>query len=439
MKKALIIILLLVIQNSNAQLGIGTLVPNNSSILDLTATDKGLLIPRMTTTQRNLIASPALSLMIFNTDEGEFNSYNGAVLGWQDFSTAYKSVSVTGDIATNSITDIAVTDMTVAPITRGTYSVAFNSQYSNAPTSTTTTITTGASGTAQGKIDLQTAYNQLHAMAATQPAHAAAMGSGETLLPGVYSFVAAASIAATLNLDAQNDPNALFVFNIGGAFACGAATIIVLKNGAKASNVFWVSGGPPSVGAGSTMVGTMIASFGAGAIGATCTLEGRLLTLSGAITFGPATAVVPTDVSPINLGSATNFALFTANGDIANTAASTITGDIGTDLGAVTGLETSTHNGKVYLASTPPSAGTTTTSTTVTPNNNPSVATFSIYQNGNIIPSSTKSLSCNASVLNLSLQSIATVEAGQPIEVRWNTNSEKIALGNRTLTIIKVK
>lgn len=433
------IIVLLLTQINQAQVGIGALVPNNSSILDLTSTEKGLLIPRMTTIQRNLIASPALSLMIFNTDEGEFNCYNGAVLGWQDFSTPYKSVSVAGETTTSSTADVLATGMTVAPISRGTYSVAFNSQYSNAPSTVYTTVTASGAGTLNGTVDLKTAYDQLKAMPDTQPLHAAAMGSGETLFAGVYSFAAAASIAGTLNLDAQNDPNALFVFKMGGAFACGAATIVVLKNGAKSSNVFWASQGSPSVGAGSTMIGTMIAGAGAGAISATSTLDGRLMTLAGAITFGPGTAVVPLGVSPINLGAATSFVLFTGEGAISNTAASHITGDIGTNVGAVTGLEISTHIGKIYLSSTPSLPGSSTTTTSIEPNNTPSVASFSIYQNGNLIPSSTKSLSCNASVLNLSLQAIATVEANQPIEVRWNSNSEKIALGNRTLTIIKVK
>lgn len=431
--------LLLFVQISNAQVGIGTIEPNDSSILDLTTTDKGFLVPRMTTAQRDLIAAPAISLMIFNTDQGDFNSYNGTILGWQDFSTASKSVTATGEIATNATTDIAVPDMTVFPVMSGSYLVAFNSQYYNTPTYTTTSVTTGTVGSAQAALDLEAAYQTLHAMPTTRPTHIDAMGTGETLFSGVYAFGGAASIAGTLYLDAQDDPNAIFVFKIGGAFACGAITNVVLINGAKASNVFWVSEGPASVGASSTMVGTMISHAAAAAIAATCTFEGRLLTLSGAITFGPAIAIIPSGVSPINLGAAANFALFTSSGDIANTASSTITGDIGTNSGTVTGLETSTHNGKIYLPSTPPTLGTTITTTTATPNNNPSVAEFSIYQNGNLNASSTKALTCNGSVLNLSLQAIATVGAGQPIEVRWKTNSEKISLGNRTLIIIKVK
>lgn len=55
-----------------AQQGVGInatgTAPDNSAGLDVDFTDKGILIPRMTTAERNAIASPANSLMIFNTD-----------------------------------------------------------------------------------------------------------------------------------------------------------------------------------------------------------------------------------------------------------------------------------------------------------------------------------------------------------------------------------
>src|SRR4051812_9680229 len=61
-----------------AQVGIGTTTPNASSILDLTATDKGLLIPRMTASQRAAILSPATGLIVFQTDAPAGNYiYNG--------------------------------------------------------------------------------------------------------------------------------------------------------------------------------------------------------------------------------------------------------------------------------------------------------------------------------------------------------------------------
>ncbi|MCA9101557.1 MAG: hypothetical protein KDA63_10420, partial [Planctomycetales bacterium] len=47
--------------------GIGTPTPNATALLDLASTTRGLLLPRMTTAQRDAIASPAAGLVIFNT------------------------------------------------------------------------------------------------------------------------------------------------------------------------------------------------------------------------------------------------------------------------------------------------------------------------------------------------------------------------------------
>ena len=48
---------------SQNSIGIGTTAPHASAQLDVTSTTKGMLIPRMTEAQRNLIATPALGLM----------------------------------------------------------------------------------------------------------------------------------------------------------------------------------------------------------------------------------------------------------------------------------------------------------------------------------------------------------------------------------------
>ncbi|NDI99984.1 hypothetical protein GWA97_12915 [Flavobacterium sp. LaA7.5] len=62
--------------------GIGTNTPNSSAQLDISSTDKGLLIPRMTETQRNAIATPASGLMIYQTDNTPgFYYYNGTTWG----------------------------------------------------------------------------------------------------------------------------------------------------------------------------------------------------------------------------------------------------------------------------------------------------------------------------------------------------------------------
>ncbi len=62
---------------SKDQIGIGTVAPNASATFDIVSTTKGLLIPRMTTTQRNAIPTPATSLQVFNTTTNQFEFYNG--------------------------------------------------------------------------------------------------------------------------------------------------------------------------------------------------------------------------------------------------------------------------------------------------------------------------------------------------------------------------
>ncbi len=52
----------------NAQTGIGTTTPDVSAKLDISSTTKGLLVPRMTATERGAIATPAKGLLIYQTD-----------------------------------------------------------------------------------------------------------------------------------------------------------------------------------------------------------------------------------------------------------------------------------------------------------------------------------------------------------------------------------
>lgn len=62
----------------NAQVGIGTETPDGSSLLDLTSTDKGLLLPRLTASQRDAISSPAEGLLVYNLDSKCLNVWNGS-------------------------------------------------------------------------------------------------------------------------------------------------------------------------------------------------------------------------------------------------------------------------------------------------------------------------------------------------------------------------
>ena len=76
----------------NAQVGIGTTTPAASSILDVTSTTRGVLIPRMTDAQRTAIAAPAEGLMIYQTNAsaGLWMFINGA---WERIGAATGATS----------------------------------------------------------------------------------------------------------------------------------------------------------------------------------------------------------------------------------------------------------------------------------------------------------------------------------------------------------
>ena len=66
-----------------SQVGITTdgSLPDNSAMLEVKSTTKGLLLPRMTQAQRNAIASPAAGLMIYQTDNTPGFYYNSGSSG----------------------------------------------------------------------------------------------------------------------------------------------------------------------------------------------------------------------------------------------------------------------------------------------------------------------------------------------------------------------
>src|SRR5688572_20200688 len=77
-KFTLLSLLLLCALSSFSQVGIGTTTPDPSSVLHISSTQKGTLITRMTSAQRDAISNPADGLMIYNTDSKCINIYKNA-------------------------------------------------------------------------------------------------------------------------------------------------------------------------------------------------------------------------------------------------------------------------------------------------------------------------------------------------------------------------
>jgi hypothetical protein len=426
-KYLFLMLLLVTFQTVSSQIGIGTANPNVSSVLDVSSTSKGLLVPRMTSTDRDSISQPAKGLLIYNLTEGGFNYFDA---GWQDFVPTYKTITVPGDIATISSTDGPMLGMRLEP-KAGIYSVSFNSQFTNS-INKTTTINTGVLNQ-----DLITIYNNLIAVPTTNSSHNFNF-INETVIPGKYYVDSAIAIAGTVTLDGLGNPNALFIFHANGAINAAASTTIALTGGAQACNVFWVSEGAPGIGADSTMKGILIGHGAAVAVGARVNLEGSMFSNYGAIAFGPGTASVAlnsTSVTNINLLSLKTFVMFTGGGAINNTGISFYNGDIATDAGAIGSIAAgpATVNGTVF----PPGVSSTTYSsafsTAVT------LATFGFYKNGILIPSSNRSVTCSQAVSSISLLSMVSISDGDVIDVRWKTDAGTLSVSDRTLTMIKVK
>ena len=99
-------LLLLCVFNSQAQVGIGTATPDASSMLDVSSTTTGFLTPRMTTTERNAIASPADGLIVYDVTLKSFFHYNTTTSTWVRISSEvsgrlkFKRIKSTDALAT---------------------------------------------------------------------------------------------------------------------------------------------------------------------------------------------------------------------------------------------------------------------------------------------------------------------------------------------------
>ena len=101
-------------QNNNV--GIGTLTPAPSALLDVDASplnNKGVLVPRMTTNQRLTIPNPENSLLVFDTDSACFFYWNAITTNWKSLcSGTMGSTGPTGSNGANGV--IGVTGLTGA-------------------------------------------------------------------------------------------------------------------------------------------------------------------------------------------------------------------------------------------------------------------------------------------------------------------------------------
>ena len=194
-----------------------------------------------------------------------------------DLATAKPFVVLGGQSVTNTGPSVLNGDLGVAP---GTSLVGFGFP---AVVNGATHVNDAVAALAQD--DLTTAYG----VAAGQPVAPADDLTGQdlggkSLTAGAYRYASSAQLTGQLTLDAEGDPDAQFVFQIGSTLTTASASSVALVNGASPCNVYWQVGSSATLGSTTRFQGNVMAladiSLNAGA-----SVLGRLLARDGSITL----------------------------------------------------------------------------------------------------------------------------------------------------------
>ena len=172
----------------------------------------------------------------------------------------------------------------------GFVSVTLNgtNHFGDATTQGAKTALVTAYDNAEGQTPPTTTYPPIHDL------------GGETLTAGIYKDPSSFGITGTLTLNAEGNPDAVFIFQAGSTLITEVGSEVVLINGAQACNIFWQVGSSATLKTDSIFKGNILAltdiSLQNGA-----NVEGRLLARNGAVTLigntiTKATCVVPPPV-----------------------------------------------------------------------------------------------------------------------------------------------
>ncbi len=134
----------------------------------------------------------------------------------------------------------------------------------------------------QAESDLTVAYND--AASRTPPIAESGDLGGQTLTPGVYNSGSSIGLTGALTLNAQGNPDAVFIFQVGSTLTTASGSSVKLENGAQACNVYWQIGSSATLGTGSGFVGNILA-YTSITMNNSVTVDGRALARNGDVTL----------------------------------------------------------------------------------------------------------------------------------------------------------
>ncbi|KAA1380047.1 ice-binding family protein [Aeromicrobium fastidiosum] len=151
----------------------------------------------------------------------------------------------------------------------------------------------GSSVTSDAKADLLQGYGEA-ATAPTVP-NPLLLGEigGQTLTGGTYTAAQSLGFTSTLTLDGENDPNSVFIIQVGQDFDVAGSSQVVFTRGAQACHLYWQIGNDAVIGVNTAFKGTILAGNDIVAKNG-ATFQGRLLSNVGAITLDSNTFTSPT-------------------------------------------------------------------------------------------------------------------------------------------------
>jgi hypothetical protein len=139
------------------------------------------------------------------------------------------------------------------------------------------------SATAACGADLLNVYNYLDtAHYNIELLYPAQFGNNLVLTPHTYVMNGATTFTDTLYLNALNDTNAVFILQLNGALSTSTYSKVILINGAKAKNIYWMVNGAVQISDYSVFNGTMV-SDKAVSILKGVTINGRVFTIVGTL------------------------------------------------------------------------------------------------------------------------------------------------------------